>query len=109
MLLIINSSSELLSFFQLMYYICAVAVNSLMLRGDLCMWKTGMKIRYNVGCLESWVRTMSMDPDVVKPLEPLIQISRILQARKTEEDVQTLLELSTCLTTAQILKVCFKI
>ncbi|XP_039433322.1 unconventional myosin-Va isoform X2 [Culex pipiens pallens] len=90
---------------QLMYYICAVAVNSLMLRGDLCMWKTGMKIRYNVGCLESWVRTMSMDPDVVKPLEPLIQISRILQARKTEEDVQTLLELSTCLTTAQILKI----
>ncbi|XP_065086171.1 unconventional myosin-Vb isoform X2 [Ochlerotatus camptorhynchus] len=92
-------------FKQLMYYICAVAVNSLMLRGDLCMWKTGMKIRYNVSCLEGWIRTMAMDPDVVKPLEPLIQISRILQARKTEEDVQTLLELSTCLTTAQILKI----
>lgn len=92
-------------FKQLMYYICAVAVNNLMLRGDLCMWKTGMKIRYNVSCLEGWVRTMAMDPDVVKPLEPLIQISRILQARKTEEDVQTLLELSTCLTTAQILKI----
>ncbi|XP_058836374.1 unconventional myosin-Va isoform X3 [Topomyia yanbarensis] len=92
-------------FKQLMYYICAVAVNNLMLRGDLCMWKTGMKIRYNVSCLEGWIRTMAMDPDVVKPLEPLIQISRILQARKTEEDVQTLLELSTCLTTAQILKI----
>ncbi|XP_055531735.1 unconventional myosin-Va isoform X2 [Wyeomyia smithii] len=92
-------------FKQLMYYICAVAVNNLMLRGDLCMWKTGMKIRYNVGCLEGWIRTKAMDPEVVKPLEPLIQISRILQARKTEEDVQTLLELSTCLTTAQILKI----
>ncbi|XP_053683121.1 unconventional myosin-Va isoform X3 [Sabethes cyaneus] len=92
-------------FKQLMYYICAVAVNNLMLRGDLCMWKTGMKIRYNVGCLEGWIRTMAMDPEVVKPLEPLIQISRILQARKTEEDVQTLLELSSCLTTAQILKI----
>ncbi|XP_055621757.1 unconventional myosin-Va isoform X2 [Toxorhynchites rutilus septentrionalis] len=92
-------------FKQLMYYICAVAVNNLMLRGDLCMWKTGMKIRYNVSCLEGWIRTMAMDPDVVKPLEPLIQISRILQARKNEEDVQTLLELSTCLTTAQILKI----
>ncbi|XP_055602318.1 unconventional myosin-Va isoform X2 [Uranotaenia lowii] len=92
-------------FKQLMYYICAVAVNSLMLRGDLCMWKTGMKIRYNVGCLETWVRTMAMDPDVAKPLEPLNQISGILQARKTEEDVQTLLELSTSLTTPQILKI----
>lgn len=90
-----------------MYYICAVAVNSLMLRGDLCVWKTGMKIHYNVGCLERWVRSMAMDPDVFKPLEPLYQISRILQARKTVEDVPTLLELSSCLTTAQILKVCF--
>lgn len=92
-------------FKQLMYYICAVAVNSLMLRGDLCVWKTGMKIHYNVGCLERWVRSMAMDPDVFKPLEPLYQISRILQARKTVEDVPTLLELSSCLTTAQILKI----
>ncbi|XP_062553592.1 unconventional myosin-Va isoform X2 [Armigeres subalbatus] len=90
---------------QLMYYICAVAVNNLMLRGDLCMWKTGMKIRYNVGCLEGWVEKTYMDREVIKPLDPLIQISRILQARKSEEDVSTLLELSTCLTTAQILKI----
>uniref|UniRef100_A0A182NJ12 Myosin motor domain-containing protein n=1 Tax=Anopheles dirus TaxID=7168 RepID=A0A182NJ12_9DIPT len=92
-------------FKQLMYYICAVSVNNLMLRGDLCMWKTGMKLRYNMGCLEGWVRTMKMSPDVMQPFLPLNQISSILQARKTEEDVHTLLELSTALSTAQVLKI----
>uniref|UniRef100_A0AAG5DD74 Myosin motor domain-containing protein n=1 Tax=Anopheles atroparvus TaxID=41427 RepID=A0AAG5DD74_ANOAO len=92
-------------FKQLMYFICAVSVNNLMLRGDLCMWKTGMKLRYNMGCLEGWVRTKKMSPDVMKPFQPLNQISSILQARKTEEDVHTLLELSTSLSTAQVLKI----
>lgn len=92
-------------FKQLMHYICAVSVNNLMLRGDLCMWKTGMKLRYNMGCLDDWVRKMKMGPDVMKPFLPLNQISSILQARKTEEDVHTLLELSTALSTAQVLKV----
>lgn len=90
---------------QLMYYICAVSVNNLMVRGDLCMWKTGMKLRYNVSCLENWVRSLKMSPDVMKPFLPLNQISSILQARKTEEDVHTVLELSTSLSTAQVLKV----
>nr|XP_040220188.2 unconventional myosin-Va isoform X4 [Anopheles coluzzii] len=92
-------------FKQLMHYICAVSVNNLMLRGDLCMWKTGMKLRYNMGCLDDWVRKMKMGPDVMKPFLPLNQISSILQARKTEEDVHTLLELSTALSTAQVLKI----
>lgn len=45
---------------QLMYYICVIALNNLMLRQELCMWKTGMKIRYNVSCLEEWVRKKNM-------------------------------------------------
>lgn len=31
-----------------------------MLRRELCMWKTGMRIRYNVSCLEEWARKMKM-------------------------------------------------
>ncbi|XP_058120262.1 unconventional myosin-Va [Anopheles coustani] len=93
-------------FKQLMYFICAVSVNNLMLRGDLCMWKTGMKLRFNMGCLEGWVRTKNMSTsDVMKPFQPLNQISSILQLRKTEEDVQTLLEQCTLLSTAQVLKI----
>lgn len=47
-------------FKQLFYYICAVSLNNLMLRQEFCMWKTGMKIRYNVSCLEDFARQKKM-------------------------------------------------
>lgn len=47
-------------FQQLFYFICAVALNNLMLRRDLCTWKTGMKLKFNVGCLESWIKQKKM-------------------------------------------------
>lgn len=47
-------------FQQLFYFICAVALNNLMLRRDLCTWKTGMKLRFNVGCLETWIKQKKM-------------------------------------------------
>lgn len=50
-------------FMQLFYYICAISLNNLMLRQELCMWKTGMKIRYNVSCLEEWARKKKMVRD----------------------------------------------
>lgn len=92
-------------FRQLMYYICVISLNNLMLRQELCMWKTGMKIRYNVSCLEDWVRRKKMANEILEPLMPLIQVSSLLQSRKSEEDVQSIYELCSCLTTAQVLKV----
>lgn len=47
-------------FQQLFYYICAIALNNLMLRRDLCTWKTGMKLRFNLSCLETWVKRQKM-------------------------------------------------
>lgn len=47
-------------FHQLLYFICTVALNCLMLRGDICMWETGMIIRYNLGYIEDWVRSKKM-------------------------------------------------
>lgn len=47
-------------FKQFFYFICAIAMNNLMLRHELCQWKTGMKIRYNISCLEDWARQMKM-------------------------------------------------
>lgn len=55
-------------FLQLLYYICAISLNNLMLRQELCMWKTGMKIRYNVSCLEEWARKKKMVNVKLKPL-----------------------------------------
>lgn len=56
-------------FMQLFYYICAISLNNLMLRQELCMWKTGMKIRYNVSCLEEWARKKKMVRDAFKSIE----------------------------------------
>ncbi|XP_060659986.1 unconventional myosin-Vb isoform X1 [Drosophila nasuta] len=92
-------------FSQLLYFVCAVALNCLMLRGDICMWETGMIIRYNLGCIEDWVRDKKMSNDVLAPLAPLNQVSQLLQSRKSEEDVQTICDLCTSLNTAQVLKV----
>lgn len=47
-------------FQQLFFFICAVALNNLMLRRDLCTWKTGMKLKFNVGCLENWIKQKKM-------------------------------------------------
>ena len=47
-------------FHQLLYSISAVAMNCLMLRGDFCMWETGMIIRFNLGYIEDWVRGKKM-------------------------------------------------
>lgn len=47
-------------FQQLIYYICTISLNNLMLRQELCVWKTGMKIRYNVSCVEEWARKVNM-------------------------------------------------
>lgn len=92
-------------FKQLFYYICTSAMNNLMLRPELCMWKTGMKIRYNISCLEDWVREKKLSSIVLEPLLPLNQVSKLLQSRKSEEDVQTIYELCTSLSTPQVLKV----
>lgn len=94
---------------QLMKYICAVAMNNLMLRPEICMWKTGMRIRYNVSCLEGWIRETQLSKDVVKPLLPLNEVAQVLQARKLkDEDIESLCELCPHLTAGQVLKVSAK-
>ncbi|XP_055687296.1 unconventional myosin-Va isoform X2 [Lutzomyia longipalpis] len=90
---------------QLVYYICAIALNNLMLRQELCMWATGMKIRYNISCIEQWVRKNKLPPEILSPLQPLIQASALLQSRKSEEDVQSIYDLCPSLTSAQVLKI----
>lgn len=47
-------------FQQIFFFICSVGLNNLMLRRDLCTWKTGMKLKFNVGCLENWVKAKKM-------------------------------------------------
>lgn len=92
-------------FRQLFSYICAVAMNNLMLVSNLSTWRTGMKIRYNIGVLNNWVREIGLSMSTFDPLEPLTEVSVLLQLRKSEEDVKSICDLCPNLTSAQILKI----
>lgn len=77
-----------------------------MLRPEVCTWKSGMRIRYNVSCLEAWIREQKFAKEVLEPLQPLNEVAQVLQARKMEdEDALTITELCPTLTTGQVMKV----
>ncbi|CRL02752.1 CLUMA_CG015744, isoform B [Clunio marinus] len=91
-------------FQQLFYFICAIALNNLMLRSDLCTWKTGMKLRFNVGCLESWVKQKKMPKTVISPSMSLTEAALLMQSRKSDADVDSIVEICPSLMPSQIMK-----
>lgn len=73
-------------FKQVFYFICAGALNNLLLRKDMCHWSRGMQIRYNVAQLEQWARDQKVHDDqtrVIDALAPIVQASQLLQVRQT--------------------------
>ncbi|XP_013411638.1 unconventional myosin-Va-like [Lingula anatina] len=92
-------------FKQLYYYVCAVALNNLLLRKDLSNWSKGMQIRYNISHIEQWLRDQHLqDCGAAEQLEPIIQASQLLQARKTEADVESICDMCSALSVPQIVK-----
>ncbi|XP_034243540.1 unconventional myosin-Va isoform X2 [Thrips palmi] len=92
-------------FRQLFYFICASSLNNLLLRKDLCHWSKGMQIRYNLSHLEQWTRDHKLqDPSIIDTLAPIIQAAQLLQARKSDEDVQSVSDMCDRLTIHQIIK-----
>ncbi|KAL3061378.1 hypothetical protein OYC64_009541 [Pagothenia borchgrevinki] len=91
---------------QQFYIICAVTLNNLLLRKEMCSWSKGLQIRYNVWQLEEWLAEREMaDCGAKETLEPLVQAAQLLQIKKkTEEDAQAICVMCTALTTAQIVK-----
>ncbi|KAI0226659.1 Unconventional myosin-Va [Lamellibrachia satsuma] len=101
-------------FRQLFYFICANALNNLLLRKDMCHWSKGMQMRYNMSYLEQynmsyleqWVRDHKLqESGALAALQPCIQASQLLQARKTDSDVDSICEMCSQLTTSQIIKI----
>nr|XP_057931093.1 unconventional myosin-Va-like isoform X2 [Doryrhamphus excisus] len=92
---------------QQFYIICAVTLNHLLLRKDMCSWSKGLQIRYNVWQLEEWLVERELSGYGAKEsLEPLVQAAQLLQVKKkTEADAQAICNMCTGLTTAQIVKV----
>ncbi|XP_043264989.1 unconventional myosin-Va isoform X1 [Colletes gigas] len=91
-------------FKQLFYFMCASALNNLLLRNELCRWTKGMQIRYNLSHLEQWGRDRQLEP-ATEALQPIIQAAQLLQARKTDEDVNSVCEMCNKLTANQIVKI----
>ncbi|XP_060874388.1 unconventional myosin-Va isoform X3 [Metopolophium dirhodum] len=92
-------------FKQLYYFMCATALNNLLLRKDLSYWAKGMQIRFNLSHIEQWIRDKILYPqDIVNTLLPIIQASQLLQARKTEDDVNSICEMCDKMNANQIIK-----
>ncbi|XP_043283609.1 unconventional myosin-Va isoform X3 [Venturia canescens] len=91
-------------FKQLFYFMCASALNNLLLRNELCHWTKGMQIRYNLSHLEQWARDERLGSSV-DALQPIIQAAQLLQARKNDEDVTSVCEMCNKLTANQIVKI----
>lgn len=94
-------------FYQLFYYVAAVSLNNLMLRSDLCTWRTGMKIKYNAGVLKSWAVQVGMPSAVLARLDVLFEVSTLLQLRKSDvdTDVKSIVDMCKLLSSTQILKI----
>ncbi|KAK3095804.1 hypothetical protein FSP39_019412 [Pinctada imbricata] len=93
-------------FRQIYYFVCAGALNNLLLRKDMCNWSKGMQIRYNLSHLEQWLRDNKLQESGAQgTLEPIIQASQLLQARKTVDDVDSICEMCSKLSTPQIVKI----
>lgn len=91
-------------FKQLFYFMCASALNNLLLRNELCHWAKGMQIRYNISHIEQWARDEQLVP-AIESLQPIIQAAQLLQARKTEDDVSAVCEMCNKLSANQIIKI----
>ncbi|XP_068595560.1 unconventional myosin-Va-like [Brachionichthys hirsutus] len=92
---------------QQYYAICAVTLNHLLLRKDMCSWSKGLQIRYGVWQLREWLAERELgDGGASETLDPLVQAAQLLQAnKKTEADARAVCNMCSALTTAQIVKV----
>jgi myosin-5 len=94
-------------FKQLFYFICASSLNNLLLRKDLCHWNKAMQIRFNLSSLEQWCREQQIPKwnEIVEKLDPIIQATKLLQTRKSEEHISTIVEMCNKLSSSQIIKI----
>ncbi|XP_077389347.1 unconventional myosin-Va isoform X1 [Festucalex cinctus] len=95
------------AFHQLVYFISASALNSLLLRKDVCCCSRGIHIRLNVSHVEEWLRGRGLQTEgAISSLSPLIQAAQLLQVGKnTDADAQALVSACTALSGQQIVKI----
>lgn len=76
-------------FRQMLTFIIAGSLNTLLVRKDMCHWSKGMEIHYNLIHLEQWTGNMQVhESGMADTLTPIIQATLLLQACKTDDDAQ---------------------
>ena len=59
--------------------------------------------RYNISHMEQWLRDNKLQEcGAQQALDPVVQASQLLQARKTDADVDSICEMCSRLTTSQV-------
>jgi myosin-5 len=95
-------------FKQIFYFIGANTFNNLILRKEMCHWSKGIELRYNISFLEQWIRDSKLqESGASETLEPVIQASQLLQARKSDSDIKSICDMCPKLTIAQIQRILF--
>ena len=93
---------------QLFYFVAAHALNNLLQRKELCNWSKGIQIRYNISHFEQWVQDQHIsvpDVDIIDSMQPLIQVSRLLQVKKKKDTAEDACAMCSRLTKAQVIHV----
>ncbi|KRY30291.1 Unconventional myosin-Va [Trichinella spiralis] len=84
--------------------ILTVSFNELMFRRDLCNLRSGVRIKHNVCVLVQWFKKHQfVQIEII--LQPLLQVANLLQARKTDADIQGFNEICSSLKVSQIINV----
>lgn len=95
------------AFKQIFYLICAQSLNQLLIRRDLCQFRKAMQISFNLSCLVQWCREHYLVTwrEIVEQLDPITQATKLLQTRKSSEDIATIEEVCNKLRPSQIIKI----
>ncbi|VDM57687.1 unnamed protein product [Angiostrongylus costaricensis] len=76
-------------FGQITNWICALALNHLMFRKELCNFEKAVQIKHNVTEIQSWLSSKGLGA-FREALDPLVQACHLLQSRKDESNIDTL-------------------
>uniref|UniRef100_A0A8R1E1A4 Dilute domain-containing protein n=1 Tax=Caenorhabditis japonica TaxID=281687 RepID=A0A8R1E1A4_CAEJA len=74
---------------QMANWMCALALNHMMFRRELCNFEKAIQIKHNVTEIQNWLNSKGL-PDCREHLEPLVQACHLLQSRKDASNLDTL-------------------
>uniref|UniRef100_A0A1I7SAS3 Unconventional myosin-Va n=1 Tax=Bursaphelenchus xylophilus TaxID=6326 RepID=A0A1I7SAS3_BURXY len=93
------------TFRQISQWMCALAMNQLVFRKDLCTFEKAVQVKHNVTELKNWLVEHELQ-QCCEHLEPLVQASHLMQSRKEESNIETLCgEMTSRLTPKQVVSI----